>query len=49
MLIHSTPFSRPQRYSPTPDLGTAVSMRQALAHLAQRRPHAVVLRKRRAK
>lgn len=48
MLIHSTPLARAQRYSPTPDMGKSVSMRQALAILAQRRPQAVVLCKRRA-
>lgn len=48
MLIASTPHPRAPQPLNTPDLGKAVSMRQALAVLAQRRPAAVVLRKRRA-
>lgn len=49
MLIASTPHPRSHRSPPAAELGKSVSMRQALAHLAQRRPAAVVLRKRRAK
>jgi hypothetical protein len=47
MLILNT-TSWPQIYSPAPETGKAVSMRQALAYLAHKRPQAVVLRKRRA-
>lgn len=38
-----------QRYSQTAGTGKSVSMRQALAYLAQRRPMAKPLPKRRAK
>ena len=49
MLIASTPHPRAPEPLNAADLGKPVSMRKALAHLAQRRPAAVVLRKRRAK
>ena len=48
MLIASTPLPRAPQPLNKPDLGKPVSMRQALAVLAQRRPNAVALRKRRA-
>jgi hypothetical protein len=47
MLIASTPHPRSHRSPPAAELGKSVSMRQALAILAQRRPHAIVLSKRR--
>ena len=49
MLIASTPHLRSHMSLPAAELGKSVSMRQALAILAQRRPQAIVLRKRRAK
>ena len=49
MLIASTPHPRAPQPLNRAALGKPVSMRQALAILAQRRPQAVVLRKRRAK
>lgn len=46
MLITTT---KSQRCSVTAETGRTVSMRQALAYLAQKRPQAVVLRKRSAR
>lgn len=47
MLI-ATPSFRPQRNPRTGDMGRTVSMRQALAYVRLRKPHAVALPKRRS-
>jgi hypothetical protein len=49
MLIASAPHPRARNNPLAAELGKSVSMRQAQAYLALKRPNAVVLSKRRAK
>ena len=49
MLITTLPHPRARYVSEPADYGRKVSISQALAHLAEKRPRAVMLRKRRAK